>query len=107
MRAFREGRKWRAIIVVPLVPGFPANIDETEATTVRLIIQYQYYSISRGPNSILSRLHDAGVYNTHEYINIYGLRNWAELNGQFVTEQVYIHSKVKRKKNSLKHACLY
>jgi phosphatidylserine/phosphatidylglycerophosphate/cardiolipin synthase-like enzyme len=93
LHAYNEGTKWRAIIIVPLVPGFPANIDETEASTVRLIMQCQYLSIARGPDSILARLHAAGVTNTHEYINFYGLRNWAELNGQFVTEQVYIHAK--------------
>ncbi|KAI8636293.1 hypothetical protein BD408DRAFT_377142 [Parasitella parasitica] len=93
LRAHTEGRKWRAIIIIPLVPGFPANIDETEATTVRIIMQCQYLSIARGPDSILARLRAAGVTNTHEYINFYGLRNWAELNGQYVTEQVYIHAK--------------
>lgn len=107
LRAHQNGEKWRAIIIVPLVPGFPANIDETEGSTVRLIMQLQYLSISRGPDSLLGRLNAAGVTNTHEYINFYGLRNWGELNGQFVTEQVYIHAKVKKKKkkpllNSLK-----
>lgn len=94
LRAKREGKKWRAIIVIPLVPGFPANIDETEATTVRLIMQCQYLSIGRGPHSLLAKLHAAGITQTHEYINFYGLRNWAELNHQYVTEQVYIHAKV-------------
>ncbi|CEP20033.1 hypothetical protein [Parasitella parasitica] len=93
LRAHTEGSKWRAIVIVPLVPGFPANIDETEATTVRIIMQCQYLSVARGPDSLLARLHAAGVTNTHEYINFYGLRNWAELNGQYVTEQVYIHAK--------------
>ncbi|KAG1469040.1 hypothetical protein G6F56_003493 [Rhizopus delemar] len=92
LRAKKEKKRWRAIVVIPLVPGFPANIDETEATTVRLIMQCQYLSIGRGPDSILGRLHAAGI-RTHEYINFYGLRNWAELNGQYVTEQVYIHAK--------------
>ncbi|KAI8332154.1 hypothetical protein EDC96DRAFT_579571 [Choanephora cucurbitarum] len=93
VRAHQLGEKWRAIIIVPLVPGFPANIDETEATTVRIIMQCQYLSVARGPHSLLARLHAAGVLNTHEYINFYGLRNWGELNGQYVTEQVYIHAK--------------
>ncbi|KAI7906284.1 uncharacterized protein BX663DRAFT_577093 [Cokeromyces recurvatus] len=93
VRAHREGKKWRAILVLPLMPGFPANIDETEATAVRLISEYQYLTIGRGPDSLLARLHAAGIHNTHEYINFYGLRNWAELNGEFVTEQIYIHSK--------------
>lgn len=95
--AHKKGEKWRAIIVVPLVPGFPANVDETEGSTVRMIMRCQYLSVARGPDSLIGRLHAAGVYNTHEYINVYGLRNWGELNGQFVTEQVYIHAKVRTK----------
>ncbi|CEG80021.1 Putative Phospholipase D [Rhizopus microsporus] len=93
IEASNRNEKWKAIIIIPLVPGFPANIDENEARTVRLIMQCQYLSISRGPNSIFAKLHAAGITNTHEYINFYGLRNWAELNGQYVTEQVYIHAK--------------
>lgn len=94
IEARNRNEKWKAIIIIPLVPGFPANIDENEARTVRLIMQCQYLSISRGPNSIFAKLHAAGITSTHEYINFYGLRNWAELNGQYVTEQVYIHAKV-------------
>ncbi|KAG2234816.1 hypothetical protein INT48_006733 [Thamnidium elegans] len=93
VRAHQQKEKWRAIIIIPLVPGFTANIDETEGTTVRIIMQLQYMSINRGPDSLIGRLHAAGIVNTHEYINFYGLRNWGELNGQYVTEQVYIHAK--------------
>ncbi|KAI7874180.1 uncharacterized protein EV154DRAFT_527408 [Mucor mucedo] len=93
LRAHQLGEAWRAILIVPLVPGFTANVDETEGTTVRIIMQLQYLSVSRGPDSLIGRLHAAGITNTHEYINFYGLRNWGELNGQFVTEQVYIHAK--------------
>ncbi|KAI8976465.1 hypothetical protein BDB01DRAFT_844455 [Pilobolus umbonatus] len=94
LKAHENNEKWRAVIVIPLIPGFQSNIDEREGGTVRLIMQFQYMSIGRGPDSLLGRLHAAGVKNTHHYINFYGLRNWGELNGQYVTEQVYIHAKL-------------
>ncbi|OAD74703.1 hypothetical protein PHYBLDRAFT_111269, partial [Phycomyces blakesleeanus NRRL 1555(-)] len=94
IRAKSEGKRWRAIILVPLVPGFPSNVDEAEGSTVRLIMHSQYHSISRGPDSIFGRLREAGIKDPQDYLVFYGLRNWGELNGQFVTEQVYIHAKV-------------
>ncbi|KAI9022223.1 hypothetical protein CLU79DRAFT_719197 [Phycomyces nitens] len=94
LRARAEGKRWRAIILVPLVPGFPSNVDEAEGSTVRLIMHSQYHSISRGPDSIFGRLREAGIKDPQDYLVFYGLRNWGELNGQFVTEQVYIHAKV-------------
>ncbi|KAI8376326.1 uncharacterized protein BYT42DRAFT_498917 [Radiomyces spectabilis] len=94
LRAKAENKRWRAIIVIPLIPGFEANVEETEATTVRLIMHCQFLSICRGPDSLLGRLRAAGIERTHDYINFFGLRNWGELNNEFVTEQVYIHAKV-------------
>lgn len=35
IRAHHEGTKWKAIIVIPLLPGFPSPIDQGEASSVR------------------------------------------------------------------------
>ena len=53
IRAHREGTNWKAIIVIPLMPGFEAQVDEAEGSSVRVIMQCQYMSISRGETSIL------------------------------------------------------
>ena len=95
LKAKRTGNRWRAIIILPLVPGFQSEITEAEASTVRLIMHCQYRSINRGPHSIFGRLRAEGITNPEEYITFYGLRNWGELdNGHLVTEQVYVHAKV-------------
>ncbi|KAI9266553.1 hypothetical protein BDA99DRAFT_506023 [Phascolomyces articulosus] len=95
IQAKKTGTRWRAIIVLPLVPGFQSEINDAEASTIRLIMYCQYKSINRGPHSIFGRLRSAGVTNPEEYITFYGLRNWGELdNGHLVTEQVYVHAKV-------------
>ena len=94
VRAHREGQPWRAVIVIPLTPGFPEAYDNPESGSVRIIQMLQYLSINRGPNSIYSRLVRAGV-DPQDYIQFFSLRGWGQLrNGQLTTEQVYIHGKL-------------
>ncbi|WFD30103.1 phospholipase D [Malassezia sp. CBS 17886] len=94
VRAHREGTPWRAVVVIPLTPGFPAEYDHPESAGVRLIAMLQYLSIARGPNSIYGRLLRAGI-DPDMYISFYSLRSWGRLrDGQLTTEQLYIHGKV-------------
>ncbi|KAF9984114.1 Phospholipase D1 [Modicella reniformis] len=53
-----------------------------------------YETICHGKNSIYGRLAAAGVSKPHKFISFYGLRNWAKSGEKFITEQVYIHSKM-------------
>ncbi|KAI8086014.1 uncharacterized protein BX664DRAFT_148750 [Halteromyces radiatus] len=93
LRAHKNKESWCVVIMMPLVPEFPGTFDLADGTTIRLIMNLQYFSIGRGPDSLLGRLRAAGVLHTSNYIKFYGLRNWGELNGSYVTEQVYIHAK--------------
>ncbi|WFD41697.1 phospholipase D [Malassezia psittaci] len=94
VRAHRENRPWRAIIVIPLTPGFPSAYDNPDSGSVRIIQLLQYLSMSRGPNSIYGRLLRAGVDPT-DYIQFFSLRGWGQLRaGRLTTEQVYIHGKL-------------
>ncbi|CAD6983616.1 unnamed protein product [Tilletia controversa] len=94
IRAHREGTPWRAVIVIPLIPGFPTPIDSAEATSIRIIVQCQARSISRGQHSIFGRLRREGI-DPEDYISFFSLRNWGKLRGgQLVTEQVYVHGKI-------------
>ncbi len=94
IRAYREGTPWRAIIVIPLVPGFPMPIDHPDASSVRIIVECQYRSICRGENSIFGRLRKEGIA-PEDYISFFSLRSWAKLRGGVLTtEQVYIHGKI-------------
>lgn len=94
IRAHRDGTPWRAIIVIPLIPGFPMPIDHPDASSVRLIVECQNRSICRGEHSIFAKLRREGI-DPDEYINFFSLRTWGKLRGgQLTTEQVYIHGKV-------------
>jgi hypothetical protein len=94
-RAHAEGTKWRAIIVIPLMPGFEGDVMDPDSSSVRLIMQWQFYSICRGESSIFKRLEACGI-NPRKYIDFYSLRSWGKIGEKqkLVTEQLYIHAKV-------------
>ncbi|KAL7942204.1 phospholipase D [Trichoderma barbatum] len=93
IRAHQKGENWRAVIIIPLMPGFQNTVDEQEGTSVRLIVMCQYRSICRGEHSIFGRLRAAGI-EPEDYINFYSLRQWGMMGNEvLVTEQLYIHAK--------------
>ncbi|XP_073104639.1 phospholipase D zeta 1 isoform X2 [Elaeis guineensis] len=96
MRAEKENRCFRVIIIIPLLPGFQGGIDDAGAASVRAIMHWQYRTICRGPNSILQNLYDIMGPKAHDYISFYGLRAYGRLydGGPVVTNQVYVHSKL-------------
>lgn len=93
-RAHKNSEAWRAIIVIPLIPGFQNTVDQEGGTSVRLIMQYQYRSICRGESSIFGRLKAEGI-DPSDYIEFYSLRKWGKIGPKkaLVTEQLYIHAK--------------
>ncbi|XP_072974720.1 phospholipase D zeta 1 isoform X1 [Typha angustifolia] len=96
VRAEKEKKYFRVIIVIPLLPGFQGGIDDGGAASVRAIMHWQYRTICKGPNSILQNLYDIMGPKAHEYISFYGLRTYGRLcdAGPLVTNQVYVHSKL-------------
>ncbi|KAI1820421.1 phospholipase D [Xylaria intraflava] len=94
LRAHRNDEDWRCCILIPLMPGFQNTVDQAEGSSVRLIMQFQYRSICRGPHSIFGRLESAGI-NPEDYISFFSLRAWGRMGKKnaLVTEQLYIHAK--------------
>ena len=93
-RAFENGDKWRACIVIPLMPGFQNSVDSQDGSSIRLIMQCQYRSICRGDRSIFGRLRQKGI-EPRDYIEFYALRQWGKIGPtkSLTTEQLYIHAK--------------
>lgn len=93
-RAYDNEEDWRAVILIPLMPGFQNTVAEVEGTSVRLIMQCQYRSICRGESSIFGRLRAAGI-EPEDYIQFFSLRQWGKIgpNQDHATEQLYIHAK--------------
>lgn len=100
VRAHENGEAWKAFILVPLMPGFEAEVDSDKASSVRIICQCQFNSISRGPNSIFYRLENLGI-RPDQYINFFSLRKWGKFSdtpdapngGRVCAELLYIHAK--------------
>lgn len=94
VRAAKKEEAWRAVIVIPLMPGFQNTVDSEGGTSIRLIMQYQFRSICRGESSIFGRLRAQGI-EPEDYIQFYGLRAWGKIGPRqrLVTEQLYIHAK--------------
>ncbi|POY74084.1 hypothetical protein BMF94_2896 [Rhodotorula taiwanensis] len=93
VRAHSEGTPWRAIIVIPMEPGYPNPLDSSDGSSVRLIMECQFRSICRGEGSIFARLRHEGI-DPNEYISFFGLRAWGTLStGALTTESTYIHAK--------------
>jgi len=94
VRAAKNEEAWRAVIIIPLMPGFQNTVDSEGGTSVRLIMQCQYRSICRGETSIFGRLRALGI-EPEDYIQFFSLRAWGKIGPtkQLVTEQLYIHAK--------------
>jgi phospholipase D1/2 len=95
VRAFENDEDWRAIIMIPLMPGFQNTVDAADGSSVRLIMTCQYQSICRGDTSLFSRLRARDI-EPEDYIEFYALRSWGKIGPDkaLVTEQLYIHAKV-------------
>ena len=79
IRAGKEGRKFRVIIVIPAIPGFAGDLRDDAAIGTRAIMDYQYKSLHRGEHSIKGQIAKAGL-NPDEYIFVFNLRNYDRIN---------------------------
>ncbi|KAL9057467.1 MAG: hypothetical protein Q9162_002304 [Coniocarpon cinnabarinum] len=79
VRADKEGRKFRVIVVIPSIPGFAGDLRSDAATGTRAIMDYQYKSIHRGEHSIFGKCQAAGV-DASKYFFIFNLRSYDRIN---------------------------
>ncbi|CAH0015527.1 unnamed protein product [Clonostachys rhizophaga] len=79
IRANEEGKPFRIWVVMPAVPAFAGDLESEGALGTRAIMEFQYFSISRGGNSIFEKLREAGI-NPGDYIGFYNLRNFDRIN---------------------------
>ncbi|KAJ4422919.1 hypothetical protein N0V82_002446 [Gnomoniopsis sp. IMI 355080] len=79
VRAGKEGRKFRVIIMIPAIPGFAGDLRLPAATGTRAIMDYQYRSLCRGEHSIFEQVRKEGVDPT-QHIFVFNLRSYDRLN---------------------------
>ncbi|KAK5998229.1 Phospholipase D1 [Cladobotryum mycophilum] len=79
VRAGKEGRKFKIIVIIPAIPGFAGDLRDNAAAGTRAIMDYQYKSICRGEHSIFGQVKAQGVDPT-KHIFFYNLRSYDRLN---------------------------
>ena len=79
VKAGKEGRKFRVIIVIPAIPGFAGDLRDDAAMGTRAIMDYQYKSINRGEHSIFGQIRAQGVDPT-QHVFVFNLRSYDRLN---------------------------
>ncbi|KAH8651018.1 hypothetical protein BX600DRAFT_418123 [Xylariales sp. PMI_506] len=79
VRAGKEGRKFRVIILIPAIPGFAGDLRDDAATGTRAIMDYQFKSLCRGEHSIFEQIRKEGVDPT-QHIFVFNLRSYDRLN---------------------------
>uniref|UniRef100_A0A8C5YH93 Phospholipase n=1 Tax=Microcebus murinus TaxID=30608 RepID=A0A8C5YH93_MICMU len=94
LKAHRESQKYRVYVVIPLLPGFEGDISTGGGNALQAIMHFNYRTMCRGENSILGQLKEELGNQWINYISFCGLRTHAELEGNLVTELIYVHSKL-------------
>lgn len=77
-RAHAKGENYKVFIIIPLIPAFEGDLATKDAAAARNVMHFQYITISRGGNSIMEKLREAGI-EPSDYIGWYSLRNWDKL----------------------------
>jgi len=86
-RAHEENQAFRVIVVMPLIPAFPAELSTKDAAVARLIMHWQYVSICRGGRSILEVLQKAGI-DAERYISFFALRSYDRINHKHIEDML-------------------
>lgn len=79
VKAGREDRKFRVIILIPAIPGFAGDLRDDAAMGTRAIMDYQYKSIHRGEHSIFAQIEAQGV-DPRKHVFLFNLRSYDRLN---------------------------
>ncbi|XP_048480960.1 phospholipase D2 [Plutella xylostella] len=94
MRAHRASEPFRVFVVMPLLPGFEGEVGAPSGSSLHAVTHWNYQSICRSREAILTRLYEAGVTDPSKYISFHGLRTHSVLDGEPITELIYVHSKL-------------
>ncbi|KAG2131140.1 hypothetical protein BD769DRAFT_1452087 [Suillus cothurnatus] len=77
IKAARDDRKFKVIVVIPELPGFAGDIKDDNA--LKIIMAAQYRTINRGGHSIYEEIRKAG-FEPMDYIRFYHLRSYDRIN---------------------------
>ena len=95
-RAYQNSEAFHVMIVMPLKPEFPEEWNSKTGSDLRAVSYWTYATIYHGSDSLMNRLREKRIpaRAIPRFFSIYGLRTHGSLNGNLVTEIVYVHSKL-------------
>ena len=92
-KAYKKNKKFKVYILIPLLPGFDGNPQDSE--TIKIILKHTYAGINRNYGlSMIEQLEKIMGNKWKNYIGFFSLRNHALINDVPKTEIIYIHSKL-------------
>ncbi|XP_073482328.1 phospholipase D1 isoform X2 [Aquarana catesbeiana] len=94
IKAHRENQRYRVYVITPLLPGFEGDISTGGGSALQAVMHFNYRTICRGEHSIIEQLKTEIGDQWLNYISFCGLRTHAELEGNLVSELIYVHSKL-------------
>lgn len=74
-KAHKAGEPFFVMVFIPLLPAFSGDIIESSSAILRIQVNYQHKSISKGPESLIELLKYDGVPEPEKYVKFFSLRN--------------------------------
>ena len=95
VRAHKANENFHVMVIIPLKPEFPGDWDANDWDGKTLVFWNQA-TILHGKDSLFSKLEKQNIPNevAMKYFSVYSLRKYDLIGKHFVTEIVYVHSKI-------------
>ena len=98
VRAHKAGEKFHVIVMIPLKPEFPGDWDSSDfnGDALRAVTFWNQATICHGEDSLFKKLEKENITEdiAMNYSSVYSLRKYHLIEGNFVTEIVYVHSNI-------------
>ena len=98
VRAHRANEKFHVMVFTPLKPEFPGDWDGSDwnADGLRAVTYWNQASIYDGDDSLFKKLEKENIpkETAMNYFSVFSLRTYDLIEQYFVTEIVYVHSKI-------------
>ena len=98
VRAHETNENFHVMVIIPLKPEFPGDWDAKNwnAKVLRSVTFWNQATVFHGEDSLFSKLEKENIPNkvAEKYFSVYSLRKYELIGKHFVTEIVYVHSKI-------------
>jgi phospholipase D1/2 len=96
--AHKAKKDFHVMVVIPLKPEFPGEWDANDLNgeILRAVTFWNQATIYHGEDSLFSKLEKENIpkKTAMKYFSVYSLRTYDLIGKHFVTEIVYVHSKI-------------